>query len=42
MAVIRQTLFSALTVLNHPYEEEQGGEDDDRYADDQKVIHGGS
>jgi hypothetical protein len=40
MAAIRPTQFSALKVLDHPYEEEECGEDDDGYADDQEVIHG--
>jgi hypothetical protein len=42
MAAIRPTQFSALKVFHHPDEEEQRGEDDDGYADDQEVIHGGS
>jgi hypothetical protein len=42
MAAMRPTQFSALNVLDHPDEEEEQGEDDDRYADDQQVIHGGS
>jgi hypothetical protein len=42
MAVIRPTQFSALKVLDRPDEEEEHGEDDDGYADDQQVIHGGS
>jgi hypothetical protein len=42
MAAIRPTQFSALKVFHHPHEDEKRGEDDDGYADDQKVIHGGS
>jgi hypothetical protein len=42
MAVIRPTQFSALKVLDHPHKEKERGEDDDGYADDQEVIHGGS
>ena len=42
MAAIRPTQFSALNAFDHPYEEEERGEDDDDYADDQEVIHGGS
>jgi hypothetical protein len=34
MAEIRPTQFSALKVLNHPYQKEERGEDDDGYADD--------
>ena len=42
IAVIRPTQFSALKTFHHPDEEEESGEDNDRYADDQQVIHGGS
>ena len=42
MAAIKPTQFSALKVLDHPHEEEERTEDDDGYADDQKVIHGSS
>jgi hypothetical protein len=42
MAAIRPTQFSALKVLDHPHEEKEGGEEDDRDADDQEVIHNGS
>jgi hypothetical protein len=35
MAAIRPTQFSALKVLDHPYEEKERSEDDDRDADDQ-------
>ena len=42
MAAIRPTQFSALKVLDHPYEEEERGEDDDRNADDEQVIHDNS
>jgi hypothetical protein len=35
MAAIRPTQFSALKVLDHPYEEEECAEDDDGYANDQ-------
>jgi hypothetical protein len=42
MAAIRPTQFSALKVLDHPYKQEERGEDDDGHANDQKVIHGGS
>jgi hypothetical protein len=42
MAAIRPTQFSALKVLDHPHKEKERGEDDDGYADDQEVIHGGS
>jgi hypothetical protein len=42
MAVIRPTQFSALKVLDHPHKEKECCEDDDGYADDQKVIHDGS
>jgi hypothetical protein len=42
MAAIRPTQFSALKVLDHPYEEEEQGEDDDGHADDEQVIHDNS
>jgi hypothetical protein len=42
MAAIRPTQFSALKVLDHPYQEEERGENDDRYADDEQVIHANS
>jgi hypothetical protein len=42
MAAIRPTQFSALKVFHHPHEDEEGGEDNDGYADDQQVIHGSS
>jgi hypothetical protein len=42
MAEMRPTQFSALKVLNHPYEEEERGEDDDGHADDEQVIHDNS
>jgi hypothetical protein len=42
MAAIRPTQFSALKVFDHPYEEEERGKDDDRYADDEQVIHANS
>jgi hypothetical protein len=42
MAAIRPTQFSALKVLDPLDDEEEHGENDDRYADDQKVVHGGS
>ena len=42
MDAIRPTQFSALKVLNPPDDEEEHGENDDRYADDQKVVHGDS
>jgi hypothetical protein len=40
MAAIRPTQFSALKVLDPLDDEEEHGENDDRYADDQKVVHG--
>ena len=39
MPAIRPTQFSALKAFHHPYEEEERGENDDRYADDEQVIH---
>jgi hypothetical protein len=42
MAAIRPTQFSALKVFDHPYEEEERGKDDDRYADYEQVIHANS
>jgi hypothetical protein len=42
MAAIRPTQFSALKVFHHPHEEEERGENDDRYADDEQVIHANS
>src|ERR1700722_6948153 len=42
MAAIRPTQFSALKVLDHPYEKEERGEDHDGHADDEQVIHGDS
>jgi hypothetical protein len=40
MAAIRPTQFSALKVLDPLDDEEEHGENDDRDADDQQVIHG--
>jgi hypothetical protein len=40
MDAIRPTQFSALKVLDPLDDEEEHGENDDRYADDQKVVHG--
>ena len=37
---MRPTQFSALKVLDRLDDEEEHGENDDRYADDQQVIHG--
>jgi hypothetical protein len=39
MAAIRPTQFSALKVLDPLDDEEEHGENDDRYADDQQVVH---
>ena len=42
MDAIRPTQFSALKVLNPLDDEEEHGKNDDRYADDEQVIHGDS
>jgi hypothetical protein len=40
MAAIRPTQFSALKAFDPLDDEEEHGENEDRYADDQQVIHG--
>jgi hypothetical protein len=38
-AAIRPIQFSALKVLDRLNEEEERGEDDDRHADDEQIVH---
>jgi hypothetical protein len=39
MAAIRPTQFSALNSLNHPDDDEEHGEDDNRGEDGPKIVH---